>query len=1737
MSDLNVHLRLTADGKVLSAETRKAADEVGGIGKASEEAAQKSERAAERTARALGAVKAVALAASAAAVTAGAAIVAGIRSSINAMDDMSKSAQKVGVTTEELSRLRYAAELSGIATTELQVGMKALIDNMSDAPDKFAAIGVATQDANGKLRSASDVIGDVAEHFADLPDGAAKSKLAVDLFGRSGLEMIPMLNAGRDGLEAMGDEAERLGLVFNTQASKQAEQFNDNLTRLQGGMKGVFNTLAVEVLPTLVEYSDQLIEAVKDGDAVAKGATSIRVAFQLLVAVGVTVSNVFQAIGKVIGGTLAIVGTVVSGTISALQKAAGAMQSYWDALLDLDFKRARDSLASGFRSVVSETESSLRQISQIRADTFTDLVADVNDVAAAWGKVGDPATTAAAATAAAGVAAGKAAPKVRELSKEGDGLASAAGRAGEKTDAWALSIGRLLDQVENSAVDRTAADMAQLAIALDVALSEGNIEAATRIREALVQLSEAGIKPASEGMREFGDESTRANELAIRAAEDSARAWTDFAGNLVSAMRRGMRGVKDLFKGMLQDLARQLLQSTVLRLMSGFFGGSVPGLAVAAGTGGPLSMLGAMFGGGAAGASAGTGGIGGLLGAVSGANSLFSMIGSGIGGGIFNLGTSLFGSSIGAVSNFGGGLATAGANILGGGGFFGSLGANLSGGFGSLFGGNIMAGLGQLAGVLGPIAAVAGIVDAVSGGRLFGTSYKPESAARQIDIGAGGASGFESVTESRRRSLFRGTQRRTTTSALDDDVQTQIDSLFAAVQAGMVAAARALGGDVPALIAGSFRQEFDAKGNLTREFSQIAGRIYEESQEAFGRRLLAENLIATIDAALGGVSQQVGEAIGEAIIGGNGGPGLGDQIGELIGSVMPKDVVARAVGEASAIAERWRGNADALLDGAQFLLAAATDLRRGVGLLGDGSLTEIVDLIEDMARSGESLVDAYARIAGATALLEEALDLSGVSLDRSREEFVRFASEIADAAGGLDRAGQLWSRYFQTFLSAEERAALSLSRAQGAADREFGDIGLSAADFTGEGGLAAFRQLFNEALPTLSAQAVVEWLEAADALGLLNEAQAAYNATLGEGVRDAQAVAEILAELKWDEALAGMSALDRELAESARRYADAESAAAAAGATEEELAQIRELGARAAARISEAAAAEALQELAEATERYNGLVRDLQDELDDATLSPFQRQVRDIVRWADASRSALNDAARAAGQASAAERDLDLVRQVATQRLAEAVRQLRESARGLVEQLQGSRLQQLDSQIAAAESSRGQLDAIGEADRAAQDYWRRQRQAIDGIRAWLDQQLLGELSTLTPEQRLAEAQRQFDALASAAAGGDAEALAQLPRAAEALLREGRDFWASSEPYTQLEAAIRASMQQLLGLDIGSEPAAGGRTEVTASPELQALYAERDRLLAELEESNRRALAEQIAVMMRDLIAGTGDSLGEVAASIGVNMAGLVADLGINLGQLNADTATALAGVARTLGVDLADLAAEVGVDLGGLGDRQSLLNQALDQTLAGVPEDIRERLLGPLDALRSAVTETDISDAMASLLGVTDDLPAGIRDLLAPFFSEIDPTPLITELGTLRDLYDLGGQQLAEAVAQTSYLQAIVSALGAANSAAGIPGYEVGTGYVPNTGPALLHRGEMVLPAPVAEFFRREGIPQSGGGVPDVAAELRAMRREQAEQAREMREAMRRLEAAELRAGEQISDEFRRAADAARAIR
>jgi len=244
-----------------------------------------------------------------------------IKTAIDNADKVNKLSQSTGTTTEEFTKLSYAATLADVSQESLAKSLgklsKAMVSAGTDAAgtagQAFTAMGISVKNTDGTLKSSSEVLGEVAGKFEGYRDGAAKTDLAIKLFGKSGAELIPLLNQGKQGLQDAGDEAEKYGLVLDKKTTVAAEAFNDNLKRMDMIKQGLVTTIAAKLLPAFEQLSETMLEAKSNSTLMAGVADGLASVMKGLVTVVLAGATTVQRLGAELGAFWELVKSFVSG--------------------------------------------------------------------------------------------------------------------------------------------------------------------------------------------------------------------------------------------------------------------------------------------------------------------------------------------------------------------------------------------------------------------------------------------------------------------------------------------------------------------------------------------------------------------------------------------------------------------------------------------------------------------------------------------------------------------------------------------------------------------------------------------------------------------------------------------------------------------------------------------------------------------------------------------------------------------------------------------------------------------------------------------------------------------------------------------------------------------------------------------------------------------------------------------------------------------------------------------------------------------------------------------------------------------------------------------------------------------------------------------------------------------------------------------------------------------------------
>jgi lambda family phage tail tape measure protein len=281
---------------------------------------------------------------------AGSAIVGGlgaiVKRSIDAGDELFNLQAKTGIAASALIGLGNAAKLAdvdqatlGKSLTRLSVNLVKAAEGNDGLAQKFKALGVSVKDANGQVVPADRALKQIADRFADMPDGAQKAAAAVALFGKSGADLIPLLN---EGAAAMEKFTYKVGDDF----AARSDLFNDTITTLGIQAQGFGLELTDALLPALqsiLEVFGDLFDTKQD----------------------------WTALFQVITGGLRVVATVVYATIKLVDQLIKAVVYSFDAIgkaLQGDFSGAGRAISQGFGAGLEQAKRDFEQIGKIWTD-------------------------------------------------------------------------------------------------------------------------------------------------------------------------------------------------------------------------------------------------------------------------------------------------------------------------------------------------------------------------------------------------------------------------------------------------------------------------------------------------------------------------------------------------------------------------------------------------------------------------------------------------------------------------------------------------------------------------------------------------------------------------------------------------------------------------------------------------------------------------------------------------------------------------------------------------------------------------------------------------------------------------------------------------------------------------------------------------------------------------------------------------------------------------------------------------------------------------------------------------------------------------------------------------------------------------------------------------------------------------------------------------------------------------
>ncbi len=259
----------------------------------------------------------------------------GIKGALDYAESINHVRQAAGMSADQVYALSAQAKLADVSFESVQKSTAKFNKNLGeasmgtgDARKAFQNLGLSLKDNDGHMIGAYEQMGKISDRFKDMPDGASKTTLAMQLFGKSGASMIPILNQGSDAL------SEYAGIMDNKTAAA-AENFNDSMTRIGMTSDTLYMQMTASLAPTLNAIANDFNGVAKAGQKTghtlgADLAEGVKVAINL----GYGVAASFSIAGHALGNFYAAASMLAEGDFKGAKFAWNTISKDFNADID-----------------------------------------------------------------------------------------------------------------------------------------------------------------------------------------------------------------------------------------------------------------------------------------------------------------------------------------------------------------------------------------------------------------------------------------------------------------------------------------------------------------------------------------------------------------------------------------------------------------------------------------------------------------------------------------------------------------------------------------------------------------------------------------------------------------------------------------------------------------------------------------------------------------------------------------------------------------------------------------------------------------------------------------------------------------------------------------------------------------------------------------------------------------------------------------------------------------------------------------------------------------------------------------------------------------------------------------------------------------------------------------------------------------------------------------------------------
>ncbi|QAY96711.1 hypothetical protein CWB41_14025 [Methylovirgula ligni] len=490
-----------------------------------------------------------------------------------------------------------------------QLGLAGAQNSTNRVAQGLRVLGLNAREFSGL--SVDQQVLKLADAFSGFADGPTKTAAAMALLGRSGAEMLPFLDRGREGFEELTAEVQRLGASLSNDQAAAFMQVEENFHRVQAAAQGLSISMFSALAPSINGAINAFVDFRGDLDQASAHSQASRAEMQLLADAGKTVATGFIGLGSIFTSTLSLVELAVREVVDAVGTAGAVIRDAWQrnwTEIPVDAKAGLSSMKTDLEQFASDqkaiVENGFKSVETMWTTTpeSAAMATATQRLRTEMGAVPETATRAATALKSVGDAAGGAAlnaQKMRELftglpavpqmqiggNKDADqALEAQLTSLNQEVDAYksayTLQDGLIQEQVKTKQLSAQQGLQAVLDALQDEQQDVGEVYSR---EEALAQGNQQKLREIQLQAAKFQEENAKAvQDAQIKSAEQTVQQWRQAFNEInsafdsqISGLIRGTTTWSQAFKNVITQLTVDLakffinwgLQATETELM------------------------------------------------------------------------------------------------------------------------------------------------------------------------------------------------------------------------------------------------------------------------------------------------------------------------------------------------------------------------------------------------------------------------------------------------------------------------------------------------------------------------------------------------------------------------------------------------------------------------------------------------------------------------------------------------------------------------------------------------------------------------------------------------------------------------------------------------------------------------------------------------------------------------------------------------------------------------------------------------------------------------------------------------------------------------------------------------------------------------------------------------------------------------------------------------------------------